>query len=315
VPMKYSLITTCKGRLLHLKKTLPKMVAQGFHEVIVVDYDCPQKTSDWVSSNYPSVTLAKVKDEPLFNISRARNIGAKHSVGDVLCFVDADIEIANGFLEWFTTNFTQKKFYVLEPQKLRQGDERLKGLYGLVACTREQFEAIGGYDEIIAGWGGEDLDLYWRFKKAGFDAKLFPIELVNDIISHADSLRTSYYAQDKETSDLVAGYYIAAKYKIQTLLPVINMSQDMKESLYNQAIAARNKKTIQFEVLSKASDAISFSLTEEEMLKIKKTMRKTIKPSNKTNKPKREDKWKPYLARLIRSYIRSIATLVSVPKN
>jgi glycosyltransferase involved in cell wall biosynthesis len=279
------------------------MIAQGFHEVIVVDYDCPQKTSDWVRSNYPSVTLAKVENEPIFNISRARNIGAKQSVGDVLCFVDADIEIANGFLEWFTTNFTQNKFYVLEPQKLREGDERLKGLYGLVACTRQQFETTGGYDEIIAGWGGEDLDFYWRLKKAGFDAKLFPIRIVNDIISHEDSLRTSYYAQDKETSDLAAGYYISAKYKLQTLLPIITMSRDIKESLYNQAVAASNKKAIEFEVLSETSDhTISFSLTEKEMLAIKKTMRKAVKPSTKTSKSKKVGRWRLYLARLMRSY-------------
>ena len=303
--MKYSLITTCKGRLLHLKQTLPTMIAQKFHEVIVVDYDCPQQTSDWVRSNYPSVTLAEVKNEPLFNISRARNIGAKQSVGDVLCFVDADIEIAPGFLEWFTTNFTQNKFYVLEPQKLQQGSERFKGLYGLVACTREQFEATGGYDENIAGWGGEDIDFYWRLKKAGFDAKLFPIAIVNDIISHEDSLRTSYHAQDKETSDLVAGYYIAAKYKLQILVPIINMSREIKESLYNQAVAATNKKAIEFEVMSKAHNhTISFSLTEEEMLTIKKAMRKAIKPSTKTSK--KVGKWKRYLARVMRPYIRSI---------
>jgi glycosyltransferase involved in cell wall biosynthesis len=297
--MKYSLITTCKGRLLHLKQTLPTMIAQKFHEVIVVDYDCPQQTSDWVRSNYPSVTLAKVKNEPLFNISTARNIGAKQSVGDVLCFVDADIEIAPGFLEWFTTNFTQNKFYVLEPQTLQKGSERLKGLYGLVACTREQFEATGGYDEIIAGWGGEDIDFYWRLKKAGFDAKLFPIEIVNNIISHEDSLRTSYYAHDKETSDRVAGYYIAAKYKLQILLPIVNIPLDIKESLYNQSAAASNKKVIEFEVLSKASDhALYFSLTEEEVLKIKKAMRKAIKPSTKTSHRKKIAKWKLYLARL-----------------
>jgi hypothetical protein len=79
------------------------------------------------------------------------------------------------------------------------------------------------------------------------------------------------------------------------------MSRDIKESLYNQAVAARNKKAIEFEVLSKASNhPISFLLTEEEMLAIKKAMRKAIKPSTKTSKPKNVGKWRLYLARLMR---------------
>jgi glycosyltransferase involved in cell wall biosynthesis len=309
VPMKYSLITTCKGRLHHLKQTLPKMIAQGFHEVIVVDYDCPDGTADWVRSNHSSVNLVKVNNERLFNLSKARNVGAKHSIGDVLCFVDADIEIASGFLEWFNINLSQNKFYLLEPQKLLQGDERLKGLYGLVVCTREQFEAIGGYDDVIAGWGGEDLDFYWRLKKAGYDAKLFPRDIVHDIIQHDDTLRTSYYSQDKEMSDLVAGYYVAAKYKLENLLPSLNISCDVKESLYNQAVAAGRGKVIEFQVPSNANNhAISFSLTEAEMSAIKKTMRKTIKPSSKTKKTKKTSKWKIplYLVSLIRPYIKLV---------
>jgi hypothetical protein len=270
----------------------------------VVDYDCPQGTADWVRSNHPSVKLVKVNNERIFNISKARNIGAKHSVGDMLCFVDADIEIASGFLEWFTINSSLNKFYLLEPQKLRQGNERLKGLYGLVVCTREQFEAIGGYDDVIAGWGCEDLDFYWRLKKAGYDANLFPVEIVANIISHDDSLRTSYYGQDKETSDLVAGYYIAAKYKLESRLPIMNIARDLKELLYNQAVAGSKREMIEFEILSSVSNhTISFSITEAEMLAIKKTIRKAIKPSSKTRKPKKVAKWKIplYLVKLILS--------------
>jgi glycosyltransferase involved in cell wall biosynthesis len=277
------------------------MIAGGFHEVIVVDYDCPQGTSEWVRTNYPSVKLVKVNNERLFNLPKARNFGATHSVGDMLCFVDADIEIASGFLEWFITNFSKKKFYLLEQQKLRQGYERLKGLYGLVVCTREQFEAIGGYDDVMAGWGGEDLDFYWRLKKAGYDAKTFPLHIVNDVIDHDDFLRTSYYSEDKTKSDLAAGFYIAAKYKIEEQLPIINIPRELKELLYNQAVAACEKNVIEFGVPS-ISPSLSLSLTKAEMLAIKKTMRKTIKPPSKTKKTKKLAKWKIhlYLTKLIR---------------
>ncbi len=42
---KFSIITTCKGRLEHLKQTLPAMLAQKDSEVIVVDYSCPHGTA------------------------------------------------------------------------------------------------------------------------------------------------------------------------------------------------------------------------------------------------------------------------------
>jgi hypothetical protein len=49
-----SLITTCKGRLAHLKETLPAFLAQGAGcEVIVVDYDCPEGAATWVNANHP----------------------------------------------------------------------------------------------------------------------------------------------------------------------------------------------------------------------------------------------------------------------
>src|SRR5665648_31901 len=94
----FSLVTTCKDRLDHLKQSLPSMISQGFHEVIVVDYDCPQGTSRWISANLPSVIVVEVENEPLFNISKARNVGAARSSGDVLCFVDADVVLADGYL-------------------------------------------------------------------------------------------------------------------------------------------------------------------------------------------------------------------------
>ena len=36
-PRTFSIITTCKGRLDHLKQSLPTMIDQGAKEVIVVD--------------------------------------------------------------------------------------------------------------------------------------------------------------------------------------------------------------------------------------------------------------------------------------
>src|SRR5260370_11681104 len=40
---RLSVVVPCKGRLQHLRRSLPTFVAQPDSEVIVVDYDCPDK--------------------------------------------------------------------------------------------------------------------------------------------------------------------------------------------------------------------------------------------------------------------------------
>lgn len=52
-------ITTCKDRLQHLKETLPLLVADKPTEIVVVDYDCPANSGDWVEANYPDVKVVR----------------------------------------------------------------------------------------------------------------------------------------------------------------------------------------------------------------------------------------------------------------
>ena len=64
-----SIIPTCKGRLHHLRETLPSMLAQdyaGDWEIVVVDYDCPDGTFEWVKSlDHPRVQVGRTELEAL----------------------------------------------------------------------------------------------------------------------------------------------------------------------------------------------------------------------------------------------------------
>lgn len=46
--------------------------------------------------------------------------------------------------------------------------------YGIQAFPRSLFEKIGGYDESIKGWGGEDIDFITKAYAAGFELSTFP---------------------------------------------------------------------------------------------------------------------------------------------
>jgi len=217
------------------------MISQGFHEVIVVDYDCPQGTSKWIRANHPSVIVVEVENEPLFNVSKARNVGAGRSSGNVLCFVDADVVLADGYLRWFANHFVQNSFYILG--------------VGTPVCTRAQFEAVGGYDDVIEGWGGEDWDFCLRLNQQGYDLKSFPEGLIKYRIQHTDLLRTAYYdTKDKRISMLRARYYVAAKQKLSSLCGLSNIPRCVRESFYSQT----DKISSHYQEFKQGNSSISF---------------------------------------------------------
>lgn len=194
-----SIITTCKGRLHHLKQSLPAMLAQQCpfnYEVIVVDYGCPDGTYSWCQEQGDSrLVAARVVDRTeYFSPSRARNCGAWAAEGRVLAFVDADVVLS---ADWLRN--------ACGP--VLQGDANLcyvepgKGpwdLCGTCAVEREWFHQVRGYDESFDGWGPEDGDLYDRLKQAGASFHWFSRSLANPI-RHDNQERTRHFREKSIT--------------------------------------------------------------------------------------------------------------------
>ena len=103
-------VTVSKGRLHHIRQTLPLMAAQQADKLIVVDYSCPDGTGDWVEANVPAAQVVRVTDDPGFSLTRARNIGARHAGTDWLVFADADIVTEAGWLAWMRDNLQGGRF-------------------------------------------------------------------------------------------------------------------------------------------------------------------------------------------------------------
>jgi glycosyltransferase involved in cell wall biosynthesis len=161
-----SIIVTCKNRLHHLQQTLPTYASQSDVEVIVVDYGCTQGTEQWVRANFPAITVVAVRDDPVFNLSRARNAGASIAQGRFLLFVDADIKINSDLGSWALKNACDNSYY-LEPES------NTANIFGTMLCAKADFDRVGGYDEAFRGWGGEDRDIYYRFLLAGIANREF----------------------------------------------------------------------------------------------------------------------------------------------
>lgn len=204
-----SIIVTCKGRLRHLKETLPGMAAQPGAETIVVDVDCPEGTAAWVRQALPQVRVVQLDDEPLFNIARARNRGAAAARSDLLGFVDADSLLHPDFAAAAAA---------AGPGTYAQCIHGRKQLMGCVVLPRAAFEAVQGYDEVFQGWGGEDRDLYRRVERLGLRRVELEPHLLG-CIHHGEELRTQFHRiQDRNDAWQINRLYFEVKHGLLALV-------------------------------------------------------------------------------------------------
>ncbi len=204
-------VTICKGRLHHIKQTLPRLLAEQPDEVVVVDYGCPDRVADWVEANAPAAKAVRVTDDPGFCAARARNLGAAATRTDWVVFIDADVLVNPGWLSWLHDNLRPGCFYLSDP------DGREPETYGTAICARADFAALAGYDEVFRGWGGEDEDLYQRLRRAGTRQEAYPNAFV-EAIKHGDEERAGWSGmQTRAQAQMVNQCYIAAKAIAQSL--------------------------------------------------------------------------------------------------
>ena len=126
-------------------------------EVIVADNDSTDSTAQ-VSSAHGARVVRVTKRR----IAAARNGGARAAQGEVLCFIDADSAVhretfnaidaamKTGRYVWGVTGavLERKSFALRVTYCLMMPMVLITGLdTGLSFCRREDFEAVGGYDE------------------------------------------------------------------------------------------------------------------------------------------------------------------------
>jgi glycosyltransferase involved in cell wall biosynthesis len=179
-PMKFSIIIPAYNEEKWLPETLERIskalsIVACPSEIIVVDNDSQDGTKQVAEACGVKVVLEKEH-----NISRVRNIGAEHSTGDVLIFIDADTSVPETLfqkifavmkdedcfggavaVEYKAFQRGWMKFYLL-------GWKFLGNLFNMAQgaaqfCRKFVFEELGGYDRTI--FMGEDVEFYWRLSK------------------------------------------------------------------------------------------------------------------------------------------------------
>jgi glycosyltransferase involved in cell wall biosynthesis len=247
-------ITTCKGRLQHLKETLPGIVGQVPDEIIVVDYGCPDHAGDWARERFPAVKVININDDPGFCLARARNAGAAAAESEFLCFIDADVRINGDWLSWMRKNLDPRFVF----RAARINGKRDLNTWGTVIVHRKAFELVGGYDEVYRGWGGEDDDLYLRLKIMGVPESPYPSAYVS-AIEHDDSLRTTFHVIKKKSLNHAvnemykeAKLHLIATHRMNPRIPI-----ETRQKVYSEIRTAFDRWQREDESKDPASIALS----------------------------------------------------------
>jgi len=200
--MRISFCTTSRDRRVHVEETLRRNLALARdpdkYEFVVLDYNSSDGLEAFLRATYRDavatglLAVYRTPEPAVFLHSHAKNCAHRLATGDVVVNLDSDSLLIERYLEHLET---------LAPAEvlITRGEVDLTGR---IAMFKNDFEAVGGYDEDMKfGWGWEDEDLIIRCKAYGFGLKTLPPSEVGSRISHADGERVQHCRlQDKQTS-------------------------------------------------------------------------------------------------------------------
>lgn len=171
--MKISIIITTKNEAEHLEELLKSIAIQTHkqYEIIVVDNNSSDNTT----------AIAKQYNARVFSCgperSAQRNYGAKRARGEILVFLDADMQLTRRVCTELAQLYSNTAFLaaIIPEQSVGTGFWSACKIYerscylgvdwieSARSFRKSVFEALGGYDEGLTG--PEDFDLPQRLKK------------------------------------------------------------------------------------------------------------------------------------------------------
>jgi glycosyltransferase involved in cell wall biosynthesis len=186
----------------HLRRTVHRLLATlpSDGELVVVDDASTDGSADDLAETHPTVRILRPTER--LGVAAARNFGAQRTSGRMIVFSDAHVDPPLGWCEAFAPLLDQRDVGAVGPAATAMGGGAGCG-YGrtwtdsaltsgwlprrgtepypvpmlcgfFVALRREVFEAAGGFDDGLVGWGGEDVELSVRLWTAGYRCVVVP---------------------------------------------------------------------------------------------------------------------------------------------
>ncbi|WP_276089673.1 glycosyltransferase family A protein [Pedobacter sp. JY14-1] len=188
---KISFCTVSMNRTEHFKQTFLKNVLDNVNypyvEFIILDYNSTDGLGEYVRDYlqmYIKTGIVKYyhNTEPIFfNMPHAKNMALKLADGDIICLVDADNYIGNGFAAYVANNLIKSQFLTtIYKRKPSTNSDVL----GRICLFKSDFHRLKGFDEGFKYYGLEDLDFVQRLEIAGCFRKVIKTNKYLKAISH-----------------------------------------------------------------------------------------------------------------------------------
>jgi len=182
-PLKLSIVTVCMNRREHLLATAERVSGWRHHEEhVIVDWSSREPLRRGELPADPRLRLLRVEGESRWNLCRAYNFAVSQCRGERVLKLDADA--------WPTEVFDP----LWEGLRLESGavcafGSGPEGRKGQFLIERSLFEAVGGFNELLVGYGFDDKDLLARLlQHSGDVARSLPVEWIG-VIEHSDAER------------------------------------------------------------------------------------------------------------------------------
>ena len=198
---KIGFCITCMNRAHHLKETLKKNMDDNNLpddvEFVLLDYNSSDDLEEWVRENLAHyidsgiLVYYKIFTPTAYIRSHSRNIAFRLSDAKIVCNLDADNFLGEGFAEFIINKFDMENniFYT---------SVMAENTFGRVCVLKNDFVKIRGYNEAFTGYGYEDGDLFNRLRKIGLEQKEFYKTEFYRSVEHSNEERVSeeYYAKN-----------------------------------------------------------------------------------------------------------------------
>jgi glycosyltransferase involved in cell wall biosynthesis len=192
--VEVSVVIPCRNGARYLARQMGALAQQDYEgswEVIIVDNASTDSSPTVAESFRGRLNLRVVNAPDRTGAAYARNVGARASSGGKLLFVDADDEVAPGYLRALSGALDTSDFVAsrvdsqsLNPDWIRAAhapwqDDGIANWFGFLPCSsvnmgvsRPAFEAVGGWPEEYPA--SEDIALSWRLQLAGVSLHFVP---------------------------------------------------------------------------------------------------------------------------------------------
>jgi len=175
----------------HLAQTIQQWLHRDWVEqVVVVDWSSSIPVAETLRDvPKDKISIIRAEGEEHWILSYAYNLGVSHAKCDQILKIDADCFVSDHLI---TQNHPDERTFCKgEPVGPPSGpgfDRAKWAVLGQCFFTRAAFESVNGYNELLRGYGYDDVDFYFRLKAKGFSCEKIDSDLFT-FIDHSDDDR------------------------------------------------------------------------------------------------------------------------------